>query len=200
MHRLSEEFIRLGKECKGRSMSLKELMACAGPRSDAVITALCSFPFLFFIPLPGLSILFGLIVASAGVAIAMNRPIWLPKWMLNKKISASLTSKIFLKSAWVLAKIEKLARPRVEFFHRHPYFQRINGCLIALCGLILMLPLPPGTNFPPGLTSILISVGILEEDGVFIILGYVAFVATLFLLFVLPIIGYTEIKNGHLTH
>ncbi len=200
MQKLSEEFIRLGEECKGRSMSLKELMVSAGTRSDAMITALCSFPFLFLIPLPGLSILFGLIVASAGVAIALNRPIWLPKWMLNKKISGSLISKIFKKSAWVLAKIEKLARPRVEFFYRHSFFQRLNGCLVALCGLILMLPLPPGTSFPPGVTSLLISLGILEEDGVFIIAGYIAFLATLFLLFVLPIIGYTDLKHHSVTH
>ncbi len=195
MQRLSEEFIRLGKECENKPMNLKELITFAGMRSEALITAVCSFPFLFFLPLPGLSTLFGLIIFSAGISIALKRSLWLPRFMLHKKISGKILSKIFLKAATILTKIEKVARPRGAYFHRHPVFQRVNGILVALCGLILMLPLPPGTNFPPGLASLLISLGILEEDGVFIVLGYIALLGTLFLFIVLPIIGYKDLKS-----
>jgi hypothetical protein len=194
MGRLSVEFKRLAEEAKGKSMNLKEVMNAAGPRCEAIITAICSFPFLFFIPLPGLSTLFGLIILSAGCAIALNRTLWLPRFMLHKKMSGKIISKIFSKGATILSKIEKVARPRSKFVHSHPIFQRINGILLVLCGIILMLPLPPGTNFPPGLSSFLISIGILEEDGVFIILGYLGLVITLFLYIGLPLMGYYDLK------
>ncbi|MBS0604325.1 MAG: exopolysaccharide biosynthesis protein [Verrucomicrobia bacterium] len=196
MRSLSEEFVKLSKDCKNRSMNIRELMLFAGHRSAALSTAIFSIPFLFFIPLPGLSTILGLLVIFAGNSIAFNRPIWFPKFILKKKISGSLISSILRKTAAVLRRIEKVARPRGEFFHRHPFFQRMNGLLLIICGFLLMLPLPPGTNFPPGVTSLLISVGILEEDGLFIVIGYFAFLSTIFLFVFLPILGYREIQGS----
>jgi hypothetical protein len=54
---------------------------------------------------------------------------------------------------------------------RHPGVYRFNSLTIAIRGLLLALPLPPGTNFPPALGIFLLSAGMVEEDSLFVLLG-----------------------------
>jgi len=55
--------------------------------------------------------------------------------------------------------------------------------MISLGGLLLFLPLPPGTNAPPALALILLCIGTLQHDIVFVILGtLILFLFTLALL------------------
>ncbi|MBS0653279.1 MAG: exopolysaccharide biosynthesis protein [Verrucomicrobia bacterium] len=187
--RLSEEFQRLSVECADKEMNARELVHFIGPRSRALISLIFSVPFLFFIPLPGLSTLFGFLIAVCGYSIAFNKGIWFPNWMLKKKISGKLLAQAFQKGKIILVKIERAFRPRGLFLSKHPVVERINGFLIFFCALILMLPLPPGTNFPPGLAIFLLSIGILEEDGLFVILGYLAFLGNLAFFIYLPMLG-----------
>lgn len=182
--RLSEEFHRLEASCIDREMNLRQLINLIGPRSGALISLVCAIPFLIFIPLPGLSILFGIMIALCGYSMAFDRDIWLPRWALKKKISGKLLSQAFKKGGKILVKIEKVVRPRGHFLKRHLFLEKVNGFLIFLCGLLLILPLPPGTNFTPGLNIFLLSIGILEEDGLFVVLGYIASLIN-FLLFIL---------------
>ncbi len=187
--RLSEEFHRLSVDCADKEMNARELVEFIGPRSRALISLIFSVPFLLFIPLPGLSTLLGLLIAVCGYSIAFKKGIWVPKWMLKKKISGKLLCQTFQKGETILLKIEKAFRPRGLFLTKQPLVKRLNGFLIFFCALILMLPLPPGTNFPPGLTIFLLSIGILEEDGLFVILGYVAFLGNLAFFIFLPMLG-----------
>lgn len=85
-------------------------------------------------------------------------------------------------------------RPRNALLVTNPIVQRINGFIIFICGLLLMLPLPPGTNFTPGLTVFLLSIGILEEDGLFVLLGYFAFLINLAFFILLPIWGFETLE------
>jgi hypothetical protein len=51
--------------------------------------------------------------------------------------------------------------------------------LIFLLGIILALPLPiPLTNLSAGWAIFLINLGLLESDGLFVILGYLISLAT----------------------
>lgn len=193
--RLSEEFHRLGIECADKEMNARELVKFIGPRSRALISLIFSIPFLLFIPLPGLSTLLGFLIAVCGYSIAFHKGIWFPKWMLKKKISGKLLCQAFQKGEAILIKIERAFRPRALFLTKHPFIERINGFLIFFCALILMLPLPPGTNFPPALSIFLLSIGILEEDGLFVILGYLAFLGNLTFFFYLPMLGFKAIYH-----
>ncbi len=177
-------------------MNAKELVQFIGPRSRALISLILSVPFLFFIPLPGLSTLLGFLIAICSYSIAFKKGIWFPKCMLKKKISGKLLCQAFQKGKIILVKIEKAFRPRGLFLTKHPLIERFNGFLILFCALILMLPLPPGTNFPPGLSIFLLSIGILEEDGLFVILGYVAFLGNLAFFIFLPILGIEALHHN----
>lgn len=46
--------------------------------------------------------------------------------------------------------------------------------IVIIGGAVLALPLPPGTNWPPGGMIALLSVGMLRTDALFILAGLIA--------------------------
>ena len=57
----------------------------------------------------------------------------------------------------------------------------MHAVLMLLAALALLLPLPiPFTNSFPAWTILLLAAGLLERDGVFILAGYLVFVAGVF--------------------
>ena len=165
-------------------MTLEVLFKAMGPQGQAVITLVLSLPFVFFIPLPGLSIVFGAVILLNGYRIARKKTLWLPQKYLHKKISGNHLAKSLRKTDRFLFWLEKYIRPRGG---SHPILEVANGWTLALCGFFLLLPLPPGTNFLPGLAATLLSIGILEEDLLFVLLGYIAFGANLLFFILVPL-------------
>lgn len=192
-HRLSEEFHYLSHFCKGKDLTLKEFAQHIGPRAQALLTLILSIPFVLFIPFPGLSILFGIFIMINGIRIAGNRRLWFPRFLLTKRIHGARLAKTFQGAEKVVKRMEKIIRPRGQFLIKHPHLQVLHGVMLAVTGFFLALPLPPGTNFLPGLTAMLLSIGILEEDGFFIVFGYVAFALTLAFFTILPFYGVEEL-------
>jgi hypothetical protein len=193
--RLSSEFERISEFCAGKHISLSELVAHVGSRSQALLSMVLAVPFFILLPLPGISTIFGIIILISGLRIALNKSPWLPTIIGRRRISGNLLAKGFTKAAKVTKKIEKWVRPRGQFLHKNRKMQMINGFCVMICGFILAIPLPPVTNFLPAMTVFLISLGILEEDGLFISLGYFFFLLTLTLFTLLPILGFEGLEE-----
>ena len=68
-----------------------------------------------------------------------------------------------------------LGAPRISVL---PWAARAHGAAIALCGAMLMIPLPPPTNMPPAASLLLLSLGVLESDALVLALGYGATAAS----------------------
>ena len=191
-YRLSAEFHRLALACQEKDLTLKELVEQLDVRAGALVILVLSVPFVLFIFLPGLSFIFGSFIFFNGIRIATKQKLWFPRFLLKRKISGSTLTKGFLKAEKAVSWIEKFAKPRGRFIIHHPNLQIFHGVILAVCGFLCALPIPPGTNFLPGLTAVLISIGIIEEDGLFIVFGYVTFVLTLALFTILPFYGFKE--------
>ncbi len=75
-------------------------------------------------------------------------------------------------------------RPRLRFMARGLVLSLVAWG-IAYGGLMLCLPLPvPGTNSLPALSIIFFSAGLIEKDGVFVLLGLLfSILATAYLIF-----------------
>jgi hypothetical protein len=130
-------------------------------------------PFCLPIPLPGLSVVFGVVLVFVGLRIAFGHRPWLPRWLLNRP----LKQESLLGLARALARFEKrtskMLRPRLVILCRDPRIHRLNGILVALMGVLLALPLPiPFTNIPAAIPILLIGLGMLEDDGLFVVFGY----------------------------
>lgn len=124
-----------------------EINAADPSISSAIAAALLTLPFLQPIPLMGLSAPFGMVIALAGLAIFLGRPLWLPEVLAKRSIAPSTIH----KTADVMSSFEiKLGRwlssPR-EF---GTFVQRSLGLLIGIHGFLLALPLPiPFSNSMP---------------------------------------------------
>jgi hypothetical protein len=105
--------------------------------------------------------------------MALGLPPWLPKRLLDHRCDSKLLGKFLSLAGRALKRLDRYIRPRGRFLSLHPWMHRLNGLMIALCGFLLALPLPPGTNVPPACASILLSIGVLEEDDLFVAFGYI---------------------------
>jgi len=111
-------------------------------------------------------------IVVVAFCMAAGLPPWIPAAWRGKELPADLVVKAIEFALKVLRKIEFLVRPRGQFFMKFPGLTRISGLAMVFCGGILALPLPPGTNFPPALGVVLISMGVLERDSIVLGLGY----------------------------
>lgn len=174
-HHLSRELHDLAEICKNKKIELGELFELISTRSHGLLTFILALPFLLPIPLPGFSIMVGLMIAIIGFFMAINRPPWIPKKWMRFKINPDFLQKIFKKAKRLTLKIEKLIRPRGLFLSSNQFSHIVSSIMIMCCGILLALPLPPGTNFPPASAIIILSLAMLERDGLLLVFGYIVF-------------------------
>lgn len=162
-------------------LTIGDLFQELGDRSHAIIIMIFSLPFLTPIPLPGVSVFFGVIVMISSVAMIFDTPIRLPKKIEKSIISSPKIAdalQFLIKYIW---KFEKLIHKRGILFVENRIAKTIYCVLIFVSAFLLSLPLPPGTNFPPALSCLLLSLGMLERDFFIILLGLIWFVVMMFL-------------------
>ena len=191
MLKLSEECSDLAREYKGETFTLRDLLSRLGARGAAFFALILALPFILWIAFPGLSLVLGILICINGIQIAFKRGVWIPKVLASKRLSGDKLSKMLKRSKKWIKKIEKVVRPRLSFLCKHPFFRVLSGFVMAITGLFLALPLPPGTNFTPAVGIALLALGQLENDGLFTLIGYGFFILNLFLFVMLPYLGIT---------
>tara|TARA_R110001592_G_scaffold52649_9_gene161313 strand:+ start:20561 stop:21181 length:621 start_codon:yes stop_codon:yes gene_type:complete len=139
--------------------------------------------------LPIVSFIAGIIILLVGLQMLLGLPMpILPKFIMQQQVDKRSFESFVDKVIPWLVRSEKYIRPR-WFFFAHTIGQRLLGCLILLLALVSLMPLP-FSNMPPSIALILISLGVLERDGVLITLGIfisslAIFIGYLILLFVI---------------
>ncbi|MEQ1860553.1 MAG: exopolysaccharide biosynthesis protein [Chthoniobacteraceae bacterium] len=174
--RLSEDFRELLRDTAGRAVTFGELEQRLKGRGFALFLLILSVPFCFPITIPGLSMPFGVVILLLGVRIACGHKPDLPRFILRKTISHALLDKIVMLGLKLSALIEKLARPRMHFMRASPIAVNLIGIGLASGGIQLLLPLPPLiplSNTIPALSVVLLTAGLMERDGIFVLAGYV---------------------------
>ena len=179
---LSEDLAALLAESRTHTVTLNELMERTQGRGLYLVMILLSIPFITPIPLPGLSTVFGLVIAMLAVRLALRLPPRLPRWIGAREISRKRMSSIVQSSSKFIRFLEKLAKPRRSAWLEWRTFRFGNALLLVLMGLLLALPLPPVLPFSNSLPSwavIVIALSIMESDGILILAGYAVAIGTL---------------------
>jgi hypothetical protein len=197
MHKktLEERILILQKQAAHASISIQEILYTLSGKGRPVILILLSLPFCQPIQIPGLSTPFGLVIAFIGLRSAFGRHIWLPKQFLAKTISTPILKKLTRKALYLISKMKPWIHPRMDWICNSPSMQIVNGLTIATLGVFLALPLPiPLTNLAAAWSILLITLGTLEDDGLFVSAGYATFLLTVafFLILISPIKQYFE--------
>jgi hypothetical protein len=175
-----------------RILSIRDILEVLSGSGKAVLLIVLSLPFCQPLQIPGFSTPFGIAIAFCGVRMAFGKRIWLPKRILEKRIHRHTLKKITGKILRILKKIKPWIHSRLSGLCDYPGHQLINGLIIAVSGTLLALPLPiPLSNLAAAWSIFLIALGIIEEDGVCVLIGYTAFLLTaaFFLLMLLPLLN-----------
>jgi hypothetical protein len=134
---------------------------------------LIAFLALIAIPPIGLSFLCGPAIAFAGVQMiaGRERP-WLPQRLRRHVVTVRTLEWLSQKVARWTRGLEWLIKPRLTVLGRGPFWTLI-GFGIMLEGLGLALPLPvPGSNWFFTFPILFYSIGLLEDDGVLMLIGH----------------------------
>jgi len=174
--RLSELLGQLLEKTHDKNMTLGIFIKGVGSQAQALFSLIFSVPFLVLVSLPGISTFFGLIILFFGIRLAIGKEAWIPKRLQTVSIGGPRFYKIFSAVCKLVTWMEKLTRPRWAWVFSWPFSNTLQGILLAINGLCLALPLPPGTNLPPAVAAATLSMGILEKDGLWVLLGYFFFI------------------------
>ncbi|UYL08271.1 exopolysaccharide biosynthesis protein [Bdellovibrio sp. SKB1291214] len=175
--RLKSEFIAamdlLQEEAGHGDLSLKKVFNLLGEEGHGMILLILCLPYLFPIPVPGLSTISGMLIILVSFFLFLRRPPWLPQRWENVKISANTIIKTSTYAEKVWTYVAKIVRKRMMFFHDMPVFRLLNFLVLAVNAVLLALPLPiPFSNTVPAISIVLCAIGYLEKDGLFTLFSY----------------------------
>lgn len=162
-------------------ISLREMLTLVGEQGMLLFCVLLTVPFLLPVSIPGVSTPFGLLILFIGIGITLNQVPWLPSVLMERRFAAEQLKPTLHKGADLLARIDRFIRPRLLLLTGSTTINRCNGLLIMLAAMLLMLPLGaiPFTNAMPAWAILLLAIGMLQRDGLFVAAGYALVSATL---------------------
>lgn len=150
-----------------------ELVALLGDRAFGIVMLFFALPSaLPFSSIPGVSFVFSIPIVLCTIQIILARTrFWLPQMIGKKTVMRKTINKVITTALPYLKKLEHWLKPRYLFMTSR-FMEVINGLLILILAICLMLPIPFSNFIFSGLI-IVVSLGIIERDGLFIALGYI---------------------------
>jgi hypothetical protein len=175
---LSTDLATLHARVKDKALTLGEFKHALEGRGSAMLLILLALPFCF-VAIPGLSIPFGIAICLIGACLVIGREPWLPRFIMNRRLSSARSDQLLVGAIKVARRLEKFVRPRLSFLHAGPGMLRLIGFGIVIAGVGLMLPLPiPFSNSIPAWAVVLLAVGMMEKDGLCVLLGHLTAMGT----------------------
>ncbi len=180
MKTFGDGIIRLQHKAEEGAMSIGEIFRLLSGSGRTLSLIFLSIPFCQPLQIPGMAIPFGLMISFIGFRMLLGKRIWLPKKMLDKKITKRHLLKITGKALYWLNKLKHLTHPRLHWVCSNKGMVISHILSIIVLGILLALPLPiPLSNIAAAWGIFLIALGLLEGDGLFVLLGYVVFLVTI---------------------
>lgn len=176
---LSEQLEELRLTFSHRPATLREVVVSLEGRAYTLLMIVFALPFVAPVSVPGSSTPLGLIIASIAVQMAFGRLPWLPRQLLDWRLPPGFFARVIPVTAKIVRAIERVLHPRWPWWTASPVVKGIHLLAIVVAALLLALPiLVPLTNMFPGWAILLLACGLLERDGVFILIGYAVFMIT----------------------
>jgi len=170
---LEEEMLLLNERASHGFISLREFLHILSGKGRYLLLMFLALPFCQPVQIPFLSLPFAAIIAFLSLRIAFGKRIWLPRSLLQKTLSSTGIQRLSYRVLKILRKIHLWTHPRLPNLCNYPYIQYVNATLLFICSVFLALPLPiPLSNLAAAWAILVISWGTLEDDGIFLLLGY----------------------------
>lgn len=179
----SKTLEKLGLKPKDGSTSISELLADF--HENGIVLAMIFFALPVAIPLPyppGFTTVMGtpLIVLAIQLLLGYQK-VRLPAKINNYQLRNSVLIMISSKVVPWLKKIEKYIRPRWSFA-KSVYCEQFVGFMSLICAISIAIPLPL-TNAVPALGIVVMALGLLNRDGLVVVMGFVVSIVGLVIAF-----------------
>lgn len=176
--RLSELLDEIGRDDTRTRISVSDLLVAMEGRATGALLLLFALPNVLPTP-PGTSGLLGLPLVYLSAQMMLGRLPWLPPFISNRSMSRDDFAQTISRATPLLARAERLLKPRLSFFVKDRA-QNVIGAVCLLLAVILMLPIPLG-NMLPAIAISLISLGVLERDGAWVLGGFAVATGSVFI-------------------
>lgn len=161
---ISRLVAEVAAQCSGERITLGELAEAFGDRAFGLLILLLCLPGL----LPGMASVFGTPMLILGVQMGLGfRKPRLPGFIARQSIKRTdllrLAPGSTTRVSRAIARIERWVRPRPGPF-TNSTADKVVGWLTAYAAVMLILP-GPGTNGPPAFGTIVMALGVVENDS-----------------------------------
>lgn len=159
---------------QGGYIKIGQIFDILSGKGYATLLIIFSFPFCFPIQIPGFSTIFGITLGFLGLRMAFAKHLWWPEWILEKQLEAKHVESLAQKAIKGVLSLQKVLHPRWLALTKNAFLTRLHGVVVFCLSMLLALPLPiPLTNMLCAFPILFIGFGLLEDDGLVIVLGYV---------------------------
>ncbi len=164
------------------NLKLSEILDRFGAQGLLLMSLLLTLVFLIPVSIPGVSTVFGAAILLVGVSRLFNRPLWLPERVRERPLPTERLRPALLRGLNWVRRLEKISRSqRLASLAQGRVVDLFNNLAFILAAVLLMMPFGfiPFSNTLPALALLFYAIGLLQRDGVAILLGHLANIATL---------------------
>jgi hypothetical protein len=176
--RLSQILDEISTDETRSRISVADLLTVMSGRAIGALLLLFALPNALPAP-PGMSAILGLPLVYLSAQMMLGRLPWLPPFIANRSMSREDFAATISRATPIIARAEKLLKPRLSLVVRHGA-ERVIGALCLVLAIVLLLPIPLG-NMLPAFAICLLALGVLERDGVWVLAGVAVGAGSLFL-------------------
>ncbi|HEV2293943.1 MAG TPA: exopolysaccharide biosynthesis protein [Tepidisphaeraceae bacterium] len=179
---LEETIQGVSQRLPPEGVTLHDIFELIGRDSLLLLCIFLTLIFLVPVSVPGVSTVFGAGILLIGVSRLFNRNLWLPARVQKRVISTEKLRAALGRALKWLRRLEKISRPhRLRWLAAGGPIGTFNNLSLILGAVLLMAPfgLIPFSNTLPALAILLLALGLLQRDGVCILLGHLANIGTI---------------------
>ncbi len=171
--RLSQLLPRLAGGQEER-VSIGDIISRLEGRAHTTLLVLFALPNV--LPaIPGTSAITGMPLVYLALQMTLGQRPWLPAFIANRSFSRTGLATVMDQAKPWLERSERFLHPRLGALTRGR-MERVIGVLMLLLAFAVVLPIPFG-NMIPALGIIFFSLGLMEEDGLWVIAGFLTMVS-----------------------
>lgn len=152
-------------------VSIGQILQMFGTRGFAFLLLMLALLNIVIFMIPFISLLFGLpmIILAAQLVLGLPAPMF-PLIVQQRAIPRDALVQGLERVLAITDRTERFIRPRLRLLSG-PLIDRAHGVFALVMAIMVALPIPL-FNVPPSVALAMLAIGMLERDGVFIILAY----------------------------
>ena len=151
-------------------VTVGEIVGAFGDRGLGLLLAIFSLPNVIPTAVPGATIIFGIPSFIFAVELALGKKrLLLPGVLSRRRVETATFQKTTQQMVVALRWFERLLKPRFGLF-TSPHAERFIGGFCIVLAIGAAAPIPFGHSLP-ALSLVLIGLGLVEADGLAILLG-----------------------------